>query len=419
MTRTLTCLAVGMATLLAAGPRAGADDTLPMRSVDCMVLRQLPAIRLVVRDEDTLMKMGVAGMIEIDFKKEMGLFVSLGPEKCNLAAITVKAVRKADDKLVVEMQEYGFTDLLKAEGDLYSYQFVVVPASTLPVEGFVDEILPCPGLCAVSTLMKLKGKVAFKAFCDKAKARGYATGRVSELNPMIKRLGWLHSVAWDVGPDADPKGICCRFQTVKSGGGAQCYLEYLRARYVPPSRERLRQMTSRQRDAIVCPADEARIAAGLVGAYGIPPALSKKGAKQVTFGYVHYASRDEGMTDIGAIRKSDVNAETFRKYVKSDGKTFVTSGGNFIDTVDEVGQHGTLRWKKPYAKAEKEIDGVGRVTMAINELGLFQIRIENVKTTDVEELRRQTKKLARRVGCRFDDEVLEAARFSFCVPYGQ
>ena len=85
-----------------------------------------------------------------------------------------------------------------------------------------------------------------------------------------------------------------------------------------------------------------------------------------------------------------------------------------MGAVDEVGTGGSIRWRKPYVRARKTISGTGRVTMGYcDELKLFQIRIENIETTDEGALRTIARKQARRVGVRFDDADLAKARFSF------
>jgi hypothetical protein len=417
MKRTSIAALMVSVSLLTLAPGVRADGRLSMRLVDCYRLAELPAMKLVVRDQSTLVKMGITEMVDIDFSKEMGLFISLGPEKGNLEAIRIKAVNETDGKITVETQHYGFEALLNstAKEPLLSYQFVVVPARKAPVEGFKSDIEPCEGLCAVSSLVPMNQVVSHNRLKERGKARDYRVTKVEEVNPMIKRLDWAESVAWYVGPKGDPKGIVCRLNTVKSGGGAQCQLEYHRGRYAPPSRARLREMTHRQIKTFKCPASLDLLAEGLRAAFGVQIAVSEDAAKQIHYGYVFKASNDEGMTDIAAIRKSEVRAERFRRYIDSDGKTFVCGDTGFLDTLDEVGKKGSIRWRKPYLKAYKEIEDLGRVTLACNELKLFQIRIECVKTTDVEELRKQTRRLARRVGIRLGDEALEAVTFSFRV----
>lgn len=414
MKRTLPfCLAIAATLVALSSPASAADRKLPVRVLDSYVLRQLPEIKIVIRNRETLIKMGLTDLMDIDFSKEMGLFISLGADK--VTGIEVKAVRQTDERIVVEVKEYGFEEMLAITKPVFPYQFVVVPSSELPVEGFVEDIAPCKGLCAVSTLVSVGKDLSFRDFRDRAKARGYEARKVAEPNPMIKRLEWMQSITWDVGPTSDPKGIRCRFRSVKSGGGAQCFLEYLRDSYAPPPKEMMRRMSWKQREAIECPASEEKIADGIVAAYQIPRHLAEKAARQVAFGYNHVASEDEGLTDIPAIRKSEIQVDKFRNYINSDGTKFVSSGGNFIDEVDEVGKHGTIRWMKPYVKAENTVDGLGKVLLAYNELGLFQMRIEEVQTTSVDELRKEMKKLARRVGVRIDDDAMDAIQFSFCV----
>lgn len=417
MTRASIVALMASVSLLTLAPAAQADGRLSMRRVDCYRLSELPAMKLVVRDQGTLIKMGVTEMIDIDFSKEMGLFISLGPGKGNLEAIRVKSVREADGKITVETQRYGFEELLAstAKEPLSNYQFVVVPARAAPVEGFKSDIEPSEGLYATSSLIPMSKTISYSRLKERGKARDYKVTKVQDVNPMIKRFDWVESVAWYVGPKGDSKGIVCRLSTVKSGAGAQCRLEYPRGRYAPPSKMRLRQMTHRQKRALKCPASLSLLAEGLRAAFGVSIATSENAAKQVHYGYAFKASADDGMIDIAAIRKSEVNPERFRQYVGSDGKTFVVGDTGFLDTLDEVGQKGSLRWRKPYLKAQKEIEGLGNVTLACNDLNLFQIRIENVKTTDIEALRKQTRRLARRVGIRLNDDAIKAATFSFRV----
>ena len=397
-----TYLAVALMVALAAAS-ARADQALSMRKADCFVLKRLPAIRLVVRDDDTLVAMGAKGLIDIDFTREMGLLVSLGPEKVNLA-VTIKQVKQCDDKLVVVTKELGFEDLLGAEGQFYSYDFVIVPRSDLPVEGFVEDIPPCPGLCAVSSLIPVRRALSFKDFREKADARGYEATVVKDLNPMIERMGWLHSIAFNATRAGGPKNVTCRVMTVKSGEGTVAVIELGGYSLGAGSKRMLKQ----------CPADQKKIRVGLTGAFDVKAAFCEKAAEQIVWGYVN--SKDPNEIHFPAIWKSEIDEERFRKHIKSDRKHFVSATGEFMGAIDEIGTGGSIRWRKPYVRARKTLDRIGHITMGYtDELNLFQIRIENTKTTDEEELRTTTSRQARRVGVRFDNEVLKKARFSFCA----
>jgi len=408
MTRSLAvCLTVvltaAVAAALGASP-AAADGAPAMRKADCFAFARLPAIRLVVRNEDTLVAMGARGHVEIDFRREMGLFVSLGPEKVNLAAVTIKGVKTVEGKLVVETEELGFEQLLAADGQFYSYDFAIVPRSELPVEGFVERIGPCPGLCAMSTLIPVSRALTFKDFREKGEARGYEVTVVSDLNPMIKRVGWLHSVAFDASRPGGPKHVTCRVMTVKSGEGSVAVIEVGGAPLGAGGKRAIKE----------CPADKDKICAGLKGTFETRPYAYEQAAGQIVWGYVN--SKDSNEIHFPAIWEPEIDEERFRKHIKSDRKHFVSASGEFLGAVDEVGTGGSLRWRKPYIRARKTIAGTGGVTMGYcDELKLFQILIAGTKTADENELRDVARKQARRVGVRLDDEVTKAARFSFHV----
>lgn len=406
MRRTIILAMLAAAAGLLPAASARADRALPMRTVDCYMFKRLPAMKLVVRNQQTLTAMCATGLVDIDFTREMGLFVSLGMEQQNLEGLAIKRVTEADDRITVETQTFTFEQLLESEEEISAHHFVIVPKSDKPVEGFTEKIKPSKGLCAVSSLVAVAHETEFKDILEKAKARGYDARRVREDNPMIERLGWLDSVCWDAGPDADPRSVTVRFKSTKGGGGAICEVEILRWVGPKPKKERGKPL-------IRCPADEMRVILGIEAAYGLPRVFSERAARQVI--ELYGVKMESGRHDIAAIRKSEINPERFRKFVQAEGKTFVTAGGNFIDQIDEIGKTGSLRWKKPYIKAERDVDGLGHVVMGFNELNLFQIRIEEVQTTDVDELRKETQRQARRVGVRMSDEAAEKMIFTFHV----
>jgi len=402
----VACLAVALAGAFGT-PRAAADGG-ALRKVDCFAFARLPAIRLVVRNENTLVAMGAQGHVEIDFAKEMGLFVSLGPEKVNLGAIIIKGVKTVEGKLVVETKEMGFEDLLSANGQFYSYDFAIVPRSDLPVEGFVDRIGPCPGLGAMSTLIPVSRELTFKDFRERAEARGYEATVVSDINPMIKRVGWLHSVAFDASRPGGPRHVTCRIMTVKSGEGSVAVLELGGVVLGAGPKRAIKE----------CPADKDKICAGLRGTFDTRDHAYEQAAGQIVWGYVHSKAPNE--IHFPAIWAPDIDEERFRKHIKSDRKHFVSAAGEFMGAIDEVGTGGSIRWRKPYIRARKTIVGTGRVTMGYcDDLNLFQILIEDTQTTDEAALRKLAQKQARRVGVRLDDEDLAKARFSFQVTAGK
>lgn len=417
MKRAWVVLAMGVVMCLTVAWPAAAEGPMTMRQVDCIRLGQLPAMKLAVRSQEVLAKLGVGDMVQLDFTKEMGLFISLGADKASLEAIVVESVTEQGGKIVVATKKLGFQEMLAGSGSqtYRTYQFVVVPASKLPVEGFVEDIQPCAGLCVTSSLVLIEGEVTWPSFRERGEARGFKVKRVDAPNPMIMRLDYMDSVSWDIGPVDDPKGVRIRFFALKGGAGAQAAYEFARACYAPPQLPPP-PVSKAVRDAwkaTKAPVQLDRLVQGVAAAYKTPVANAETAADQILQGYMNKTSEDAGRCDVPAIRKSDLDAASFRKFIQSDGKTFTTD--LFIDRVDEVGKIGAIRWTKPYFKAEQEIEGLGKVTLAYNENKLFQMKVEEVKTTNIDQLREHTEKMARRLGLRMTDEQVKALQFSFGV----
>lgn len=415
MNRAWVVLGMGVAMCLAATQAAAGP--MAMRHVDCLRLGQLPAMKLVVRSQEVLAKLGVGDLVQVDFAREMGLFVSLGADKDNLESIAIESVVEKDGKIVVAIKKIGFQEMLAATGatTFRSYQFVAVPASKLPVDGFVEDVEPCAGLCVTSNLTLIEGEVTWSSFHERGDSRGWTTKRVDAPNPMILKFEYMDSVAWDIGPAEDPKGIRVRFFALKGGAGAQACYEYTRSRYAPPPPP-LAGVSKAERaawTATKAPVQRDLLIQGIAAAYKTPIANAEVAADQILYGYKAKTSETAGRCDVPAIRMSDLDAASFRKFIQSDGTTFTAE--SFIDSVDEVGKAGSIRWTKPYFKAEQEVEGLGKVTLAYNNLKLFQMKVEEVKTTNVDQLREHAQKMGRRLGLRLTEEQVKALQFSFGV----
>jgi hypothetical protein len=389
-----------------------------LRHVECPRLAQLPALKLVVRSSEVLAKLGVGDGVALDFTKEMGILVSLGVGKDSVESTKIENVTEADGKITVAVKKIGFEEMLSGNGQqrYLSYDFVVVPASKLPVEGFVEDVSPSPGLYATSSLLVLNSGVTWVSFRDRANSRNFDVKKVESSSPATGHLANLDSVAWDIGPAEEPSGVRLRLRALKGGAGAECDYEYVKGKYAPPPTPPA-NATKAQREAwknTKPPVQRDVLIAGIVAAYKTTPGNAETAADQVLYGYMGKIDKDVGHVLIAAIHKSDLNAESFRKYIGSDAKTFRTEA--FLDTVDEVGKNGSLRWSKSYFKAETTIDGVGKVTVAYcEELKLFQMKVDDVQTTKIADLRQQAAKLAGWLGMNLSDEQIQSLQFSFAV----
>jgi len=406
------------AVLLAMAAPAARAESLVLRHVECTRLAQLPALKLVIRTSEVLAKLGVGDAVNIDFSKEMAVLVTLGPGQSGMEAVRIEDVTQTDGKLTVAIRKIGFEELLAAADNqrYLSYDLVVVPNSTLPVEGFVEDVSPSPGLCATSSLVALSADVSWTSFRDRANSRGFEVKKVESSSMATGHLGNLDSVAWNIGPAEDPSGVRLRLRALKGGAGAECDYEYEKAKYLPPPAPP-RDAAKDQREAwknTKPPVQRNLLVAGLIAAYKTTPGNAETAADQVLYGYLAKIDPNVGHVLIAAIRKSDLDVESFRKFIQSDAKTFRTDG--FIDTVDEIGKTGSLRWSKPYFKAELAVDGLGKATLAYcEELKLFQMKVEDVQTTKLDDLRRQAAKLARWLGLNLTDEQVQSLQFSFTV----
>ncbi len=385
-------------------PHVCAAANLSMRTVESPVLKSMPAMKLVIRSEDTLRMLGLAGRLDIDFENEMGIFISLGGERQNLEAVEIKSVRDTGEKLVVETKKYGFGDMLDMEEKMPPFHLVAVPKSDLPVEGFPDQVEPCEGLCAVSSLLPVKREVTYLDFRDKGMNRGYEVEKEKPGSALLKSHEWLHSVAFFAGKGNHLRSVRLRILSLKVGARAAVEIEIC-----GPGIQ-----TRKPSGGYICPASRERLEEGLGAAFDIADRFIRKAAYQVEWLYENPKTHKPRLI-LPAIGKSDINVEKFRKWAGCDGTTYRCLRETSIGTLEEVGERGSVRWIPPYYSARKKVEGVGTVVGRYSTFNLFQLKVEDVEATDEETLRKQLKEIAHDLGVRFEDDALESVKFTFRV----
>ena len=122
------------------------------------------------------------------------------------------------------------------------------------------------------------------------------------------------------------------------------------------------------------------------------------------------------MVMLRKLGKGELDVASFRKYIGSDGKRFTQATGMFGQTIGELGDKGMIRWLKPCMTATQEVEGKGKVTLAVSELGTFQVRWEPTISTDRSVLQAEAAKLAETMGLKLGAEGLKQMMFAYELP---
>ena len=359
--------------------------------------RMMPAMRVVVRDEATLYAVGPPRGHLIDFTKEMALFACLGPgrpkDRVRIAGVTATA-----DKLVPEVLETTVGGPGRRIGAART--MVIIPRSDLPVEGFTTTVPLGEGLIAASSPVLINGQVDLAALEAKAQAAGYKA-ESRKPGAASKRVGYINAFVFHGGPAEQPRSISYHLMGVTTGRSIMCQVARPR---------RLADLASQAK----YPPHRETILAAVQSAYSVDQAKATPLVERL-LGKDGKGPR-RGLVMFRKLTKGKLDVVSFRKHIGSDGKRFTQVAGMFGQTIDELGDKGMIRWLKPCMIATQEVEGKGKVTLAVSELGTFQVRWEPTLSTDRSALQAEAAKLAETMGLKLDAEGLKRMMFAYQLP---